>query len=1252
MKYTAAWTLHAVLTSLLSLSPALAGNVRKLIEFGHDEPDTKFLREHAEEMARTPFDGCVFHVMAQKPGGGSEHFMWECWGTRAFEETAVAAAREDLRAVRGRGLKHNFLRINVVPGFIDWFDDYGAIVKNVRLAASLAREGGCDGILFDTEQYAGQQGGAAAHDIFGYANQKDAKTKSWEEYAGRARKRGTEVMAAMQEGFPELTVLLTFGHSLPKYQMAKGNKPLSAVSYGLLAPFLDGMIDAATGGTRIVDGYELSYGFKERAQFEEARREMLNESLEIAGNPYKFRKTVSCGFGLWMDRNSHTIPWSPENFAPHWFQPHEFEASLRNARALTDEYVWIYTEKPRWWTAAGKPEALPAAYERAVRRGWNGEPHHVWIEAEWMGPLHGANFSYQKLEATQKGSWAIAGPAVADSWTQGGESEWSQIAARPDEPGEVTAGRDVEIPAAAGYTLWVRYADYRQREEKFGVRITQGGRKTEHFFGVAPHVDELDPMKLYWEWSFAWDTARVPLEAGMARVEVFTTGPTQARRVVDCLCLTTDASYHPRGREKPDFAAWKTLRRIREGRSAEPLAPVVPFTLPDAWRIAKKPPVFIWNTGKPWQDALAQSPPFEHPFGVDPPLVKDFLAAHRDKAPAIFSEALSGPVWHVPEYPKVFAPNSPLLAWLDRHPDRPFGMLLNYGEPGWPADVKPDTKNAAEAALRKYGDRFAGWVSGESIAHADYDSKKLEARVRAAKSRADVLAALREVHTESVVKKYSGFFGRTVSAEEAWAKNISCLSANMEAFAHALPAWGEKFPGHENTGNSPTLARRVAFMRGAARQVGCGFADYQSCNLGDSATMFSRESYFFPASSRYILDNSYYAFSGAGVTWLWKDYVLFHFGGVSTFYNEQGIDLFWKPGGNAAGDDAPVQLSPKGKIVEAAMRLARDHARGTQVTPVAFLLDEAHGWSQERFEPGAFALTPSWNPAVLTPGKHEAALRGWFDVAYFPAPETQNRPAFGGAQTFANGIFGDIFDVIVTAPGHAAILPSYRVVIMAGEVTLSAEWGRALNEYVQRGGTLVVCDASVSGPGAAELALPAMGDQTVTADSFVWQKETVATQIFRARPVTAAAGDKVLATADGRAVATMISRGSGRLITVGVPLGLGVDDRPVPLLGLLMQGLTEGLLPVKARGDVEWLVNRLDDGRWIVTLLNNAGIDKPQHGITPTRHEEERRVELSVAFKVRGARELITDTAIEWTASPFISVPAGAVRVLLLDPAP
>src|SRR5205814_1134410 len=213
--------------------------------------------------------------------------------------------------------------------------------------------------------------------------------------------------------------------------------------------------------------------------------------------------------------------------------------------------------------------------------------------------------------------------------------------------------------------------------------------------------------------------------------------------------------------------------------------------------------------------------------------------------------------------------------------------------------------------------------------------------------------------------------------------------------------------------------------------------------------------------------------------------VLWHMAGVDAFYNEQGIDMYWKPGGIAAGDNFPVQLSPKGKVAEKVLDLAAKHPRGVQYTPVAFLLDEAHGWAQERFSPGSFGMDPQNNPGVLTPGAHEAAIRGWMDVAYYPAPETQNEHASGIRQTYVAGIFGDIFDVIVTAKGRTGILSTYPVVIMAGEVTLSDEWGTALANYVQSGGTLVVCADQMLGRGIASLKLPLM-DATKEADAFDW----------------------------------------------------------------------------------------------------------------------------------------------------------------------
>src|SRR5829696_3102066 len=131
-------------------------------------------------------------------------------------------------------------------------------------------------------------------------------------------------------------------------------------------------------------------------------------------------------------------------------------------------------------------------------------PHTLWLEAETFAPLKGGNFSYQQEKLHAKGSWAVAGPGVAAEWTQGGESEWMSIAARPDEAGELVVSRDAVVPAAGKYTLWVRYADYRGKKESFGVRTRQREATSARLFGDKAVVDELDPMKLLWDWSFGW----------------------------------------------------------------------------------------------------------------------------------------------------------------------------------------------------------------------------------------------------------------------------------------------------------------------------------------------------------------------------------------------------------------------------------------------------------------------------------------------------------------------------------------------------------------------------------------------------------------------------------------------------------------------------------------------------------------------------------------------------------------------------
>ena len=140
----------------------------------------------------------------------------------------MRAARADLEAIAASGtrFRHNFLRFNTAPADLDWFDDHDAVVANARLAAGLARAGRCPGILLDTEAYQGK--------LFDYRRQRDAGRRSWDEYAAAARRRGREVMAAIQEGYPDPTILLTFGYTLPWKQSDRGKKPMADCPDGML----------------------------------------------------------------------------------------------------------------------------------------------------------------------------------------------------------------------------------------------------------------------------------------------------------------------------------------------------------------------------------------------------------------------------------------------------------------------------------------------------------------------------------------------------------------------------------------------------------------------------------------------------------------------------------------------------------------------------------------------------------------------------------------------------------------------------------------------------------------------------------------------------------------------------------------------------------------------------------------------------------------------------------------------------------
>ncbi len=336
--------------------PAPGVEGKKLIEWGWDEPDTKFLRENVARMERLPFDGLVFHANSGKGG----NFTWEMWGGREFALDEFRPALDDLKATAFHRFTDRFLRVNVTPGRVDWFDDraWAAVRHNAGVAAQVARQGGCKGFMFDVEQYEGK--------LFDYRQQAHRDTKAFADYRAKVRERGREWVREVNQHYPDVTILLTFGYSLAQPRGQARDR--SQAPYGLLADFLDGVLDGCSDRMQLVDAWESAYRYKERRQFEQAYETITKTSLGWTAVPEKYRKQVRAGFGIWMDCDWRTKGWDVADFTKNHFSPAEFEAAVRSALQVSDRYVWVYTEQPRWWTN----EKLPPAYVEDLNRARSG----------------------------------------------------------------------------------------------------------------------------------------------------------------------------------------------------------------------------------------------------------------------------------------------------------------------------------------------------------------------------------------------------------------------------------------------------------------------------------------------------------------------------------------------------------------------------------------------------------------------------------------------------------------------------------------------------------------------------------------------------------------------------------------------------------------------------------------------------------------------------------------------------------------
>ena len=227
-------------------------------------------------------------------------------------------------------------------------------------------------------------------------------------------------------------------------------------------------------------------------------------------------------------------------------------------------------------------------------------------------------------------------------------------------------------------------------------------------------------------------------------------------------------------------------------------------------------------------------------------------------------------------------------------------------------------------------------------------------------------------------------------------------------------------------------------------------------------------------------------------------------------------------------------------------------------------------------------------------------------MAYYPGLVVEGEPAIADRQPFVPGVFGDIFDVLTAADVAGSrskaqtLLPSYRAVVVGGRIEWSNEWIARLNEYVRNGGTVVLNAAQIKKLPEQFLGVRLLND-TGEAHNAVClapgdEAEYLKGQIFRYEKVELKGAMALMTVPSGGAIVTVNKVGKGSVVFVAVPDLLGEDERMTPFAAHLLAHVFADAVPVKVTGEVEYLINRTANG-WVVTLLNNNGVFKPQQGM-------------------------------------------------------
>ncbi|MEP6717568.1 MAG: hypothetical protein ABJB21_00420, partial [bacterium] len=242
---------------------------------------------------------------------------------------------------------------------------------------------------------------------------------------------------------------------------------------------------------------------------------------------------------------------------------------------------------------------------------------------------------------------------------------------------------------------------------------------------------------------------------------------------------------------------------------------------------------------------------------------------------------------------------------------------------------------------------------------------------------------------------------------------------------------------------------------------------------------------------------------------------------------------------------------------------------------------------------------------------------------------------------------------------YAALLSSYRAIVVGGHIDWSPQWTQRLRDYVKSGGTVVLNPAQIKNFPSELLGLRLTG---VTAEAHNARclatgeaLQNLSGQIFRYEKVELMGAVVLVASGGGDPLVTVNKLGNGTVVFSALPDLLGEDERIVPFAAHMLAHVFADAAPIKVNGDVEYLINRNTNG-WIVTLINNNGVYKSQQGMAQVDRSAVVTATISLrSQEINTAFDWITEKTIDVKSEnggsvASVSIPAGGISIVEFRP--